>query len=109
MMIFLLSATLAMGHAAGALGSGPAVATPAACDHAINTKGTGTSGRAAGTELAIKTKGTGAQRTAGTEMAIKTKGTGAQRTALAIKTKGTGAQRAITAAGATDCDDADAK
>ena len=53
---------------------------------AIKTKGTG----AQRTELAIKTKGTGAQRT---ELAIKTKGTGAQRTELAIKTKGTGAQR----------------
>lgn len=88
------------------------------CDHAISTKGTGTSGRCAGaggdirvsasengqvlrdggqppavglagpgdaaarTELAIKTKGTSAQRqTARTELAIKTKGTSAHREA----------------------------
>lgn len=70
--------------------------SPTSCDHAINTKGTGTSsGRsmpaAAGisgttTKLAIKTKGTNVQRTGGPvhpgspetcDHAINTKGTGA--------------------------------
>ena len=94
MMILLLGAALATGQPAQAAAAGQGAATPAACDHAITTKGGGTSGR---TALAIKTKGTSAQRSA---LAIKTKGTGAQRTALAIKTKGTGAQRGAVAAGA---------
>jgi len=65
---------------------------PQACDHAINTKGTGVAGRC--------------DANARTAMAIKTKGTGAQRTEMAIKTKGTGAQRSADAAGAegaADC------
>ena len=75
---------------------------PGTCAHAINTKGTGATGRAAGADHAINTKGTGAagkapapgpgndcddtasDAVAGTiqptkaEMAIKCKGTGAQ-------------------------------
>ena len=124
MMILLLSLTLAIGPAAEAATADRGAATPTTCDHAINTKGTGTSGRSAGTDMAINTKGTGAAgRTAATEMAIKTKGTGAQRTALAIKTKGTSAQRTAlaiktkgtsaqrvtAAAGGADCDDSDSK
>jgi hypothetical protein len=117
MTMLVLLAAAAMAGASPDPGSRCPVApgNPVASDHAINTKGTGVAGRAAGTELAIKTKGTGAQRTASTELAIKTKGTGAQRTAsteLAIKTKGTGAQRSSAAGGAaaaTDCNDTSAK
>jgi hypothetical protein len=71
---------------------------PAASDRAINTKGHPAADQTARTELAIKTKGTSAQRTASTELAIKTKGTGAQRSS-----------EADGAAVAVDCTGADAK
>lgn len=77
--------------------------------HAINTKGTGTSGRAAA-DHAISTKGTGAAgRASGVELAIKTKGTSAQRTAAsvdhAINTKGTGTSGRAAPGPGGDCDD----
>lgn len=52
-------------------------AGPTIAAHAINTKGTGTTSGRASSKLAIKTKGTSAQRQASSEMAINTKGTGA--------------------------------
>jgi hypothetical protein len=73
-------------------GQAPAAEPPAADAHAINTKGTGATGRAAA-DHAINTKGTGMAGRAAADHAINTKGTGmAGRAAAdhAINTKGTG-------------------
>ena len=69
-------------------------AAPGTCAHAINTKGTGSSGRAASADHAINTKGTAvAGRAASADHAINTKGTGV-------------AGRAAAGPGG-DCDDSD--
>ena len=75
-------------------GSGMATGRMAACDHAINTKGTGAADR---TAMAIKTKGAGAQRGGVSVAAGDVDGDGAADLAvgacsLAIKTKGTSAK-----------------
>lgn len=46
-------------------GDGAAKLAPGACNHAINTKGTGAAGRVAAADHAINTKGTGASGRAG--------------------------------------------
>jgi hypothetical protein len=77
-------APMIQAHAIDTKGTG--ASGRAAVDHAINTKGTGTAGRAA-VDPAINTKGTGAAGRASVDHAINTKGTGAAGRAARVETR----------------------